>query len=489
MQKRNRQQEADSIRARLRQLADQHGLVNIARRTGTPQASMHRYLNGARVPADFCARLTTEFQVNPAWLLNGEGARVLGEVTQGTQKMAGDVLELVEAMNAVTQMRLGALTGKHHLRVLRELNDALQRYEDLRKRLNKHGSPIFRQLLDDLDAALKRRDIDRAHELRTAARQVERLCDEPELSHRFNALQAACEGMDFQPAKALQYQGKYVRELMVSGRLLSNESCEAYLRMALLHFSCGWAADARRVLDAAVALADESCEDWPAFPDLQFLRGQLMANLGHLLEGMALMQKYLPRVTGFRRLAGARSFGHALMMAGLMDFNEGLHYAEDGDRKAMYLLEFAVWREDPDELARAVAYQQQHAPGLEGTMMWCTAAQQLPMALSGDRKALKRFEGSVDKLLPQESQSPDFTSTAAQIALAAGDRAKALKLTRENDNYLKDPFITSQAAVMVLARHYRNVLRLKMKGEPARRAEAFFDDMVARGYRCLVNAA
>ncbi|MCA8946964.1 MAG: helix-turn-helix transcriptional regulator, partial [Planctomycetes bacterium] len=158
----------NDLNSRLATLAEDRSLSDIARRTGTSVANVSRYISGTRIPGEFCAALVRGLGVNPSWLLTGEGSPFLSDVTEGTAQMAGDVLELVEAMNAVTHMRLGALTGKHHLKVLRELNDALLRYEELRARLNAHSAPIFKQLVDDLGAALGKLDIERAHDLRKA---------------------------------------------------------------------------------------------------------------------------------------------------------------------------------------------------------------------------------------------------------------------------------------------------------------------------------
>lgn len=114
-----------SINQRVRELVHQHSLSDVARRTDTPVTSVHRYLNGGRVPGDFCARLSEAYALNPGWLLSGKGKANLGDVAPDTADMAGNLLELIQAMSAVEQMQLGALSGKHHLRVLRELSDAM----------------------------------------------------------------------------------------------------------------------------------------------------------------------------------------------------------------------------------------------------------------------------------------------------------------------------------------------------------------------------
>lgn len=63
---------ADSITLRLRSLTEEFSVNEVARRTETPESNVHRYIRGAKVPADFCGRLVQEFHVNPTWLLTGE---------------------------------------------------------------------------------------------------------------------------------------------------------------------------------------------------------------------------------------------------------------------------------------------------------------------------------------------------------------------------------------------------------------------------------
>ena len=178
---------AEAVRGRLNILTENHAQAEIARRTGFPPANVHRFLKGGKIPADFCGAVVREFGINPAWLLTGEGAPRLSDVTEGTMRMAGNVLELVEAMSAVARMRLGSLTGKHHLRVLRELNDALEDHERLRERLNEHSHPVFQKLVEDIRATMEKRDLERATDLIKAAEQVQRLCADDKLSLELDA--------------------------------------------------------------------------------------------------------------------------------------------------------------------------------------------------------------------------------------------------------------------------------------------------------------
>src|SRR5262245_48664134 len=99
------------VRARLRELAEKTKQAEIAAKTGVNAANVSRYLKDNRIPASFCSALVRGMGVNPAWLMVGEGSAMLSDVTDGTGRMAGNVLQLVEAMNSVTKLRLGSLAG------------------------------------------------------------------------------------------------------------------------------------------------------------------------------------------------------------------------------------------------------------------------------------------------------------------------------------------------------------------------------------------
>lgn len=482
MQDRNDQDQAEEITRRLQTLADEHSLTTIARRTGTPPASMHRYLNGARIPADFCARLSREFQVNPVWLINGEGSRDIADVSQGTQQLAGNVLELVNAMSAVAHMRLGALAGKHHLKVLRELNDSLLRYEGLRKKLNANTQPVFRDLLDQLEKALKKRDFERAFELREAVIQVERLCDTPELTNRMDMLLAHCAVAELDVDSSLQYLQRHVRDQLVNAEILSDENCESFLRLALSMYANGKTRAALRLCNAAVELADDTRESWASFAALQFFRGHIMANTGELYAGLSLMQQYRERTQNARLPAQRRMIGQAMLMAGLLTLDEAYHYSEDNEIKATYLLEFADWQGDTEAMTRALEF---YDTKLDEQRMPVMHAMFTRAFVAPGKNALTRFETEMQRQLPHELEIPDYNSCRARILLAAGDKPGARKIVQQVDAYITDEGVRPDVTVMVLARHYRNVVECGMRGEISRRAGDFFRELAAKGYRCL----
>ncbi len=173
--------ETESLRTRVARVIHDHGQAKVARRTGVPQSSVSRYAKDRRIPAAFCSELVRHFGVNPAWLLAGEGEAYLTDITGATARTAGELLELVQAMERVSRLKLGSLAGRGHASVLRELNAQLQRYEHIRSKLNARTRPIFARIIKELEATLEEGRLDLGDHLARAAGQIARLCDDPQL--------------------------------------------------------------------------------------------------------------------------------------------------------------------------------------------------------------------------------------------------------------------------------------------------------------------
>ncbi|MCL4732125.1 MAG: helix-turn-helix transcriptional regulator, partial [Planctomycetes bacterium] len=225
--------ESAALRARLAQLARGRTKAEIARKTGTSITNVARYLAGTRMPTEFSVAVIKGLGVNPAWWLVGEGTPYVADITAGTTAMAGNLLELVEAMSAVSRMRLGALAQKNHLKVLRELNDALGTYERLRDRLNQQSRGIFEQLLADLDRSLENFKVQPAAELLKAAQQVARLCDAPDLHRQLLVQQARYYYAQVDFERALACQRRLVMHLLGDDGLATEQGCQNAVHLVL----------------------------------------------------------------------------------------------------------------------------------------------------------------------------------------------------------------------------------------------------------------
>jgi len=478
--------ETTALRARLAKLAEQHSQSDIARRTGTSVANVSRYLKGTRMPAEFCAALVKQMGVNPAWLLAGEGTPLVSDITAGTTSMAGDLLQLVDAMNAVSQMRLGALTGKHHLRVLRELNEALLTYEKLRERLNTHSVPLFKQLLGDLARVLDRFEIHKAAELFKAAEQVARLCDEPQLQRELLALQAQYQTFNGDNNAAAEYQRRMILHPLSRGHIVDEQTLVACFRLALNLHALQRRQEALQVCEAAAILQPAAATQWPAHPMLHFMRGRLKAELGDLVEGIAIMMRELPLPTKPRQDALRVWVMTHLLRGGMLRFEDAFAFGDDNGVKAMILMHFACWLETIDAVKRANNFALgRHAEKLGELERPALYGPFLQRALEHkDRRAPAEFAKIAGRSGDEFAQHPEVYLT--QLWRVIGDKKQCRNAYAAACKKLAALPLGVSVDLLVQGLHHRNGLWL---GQDTAAATDFFKRYADRGFQCFKGVA
>ncbi|MBX3460951.1 MAG: helix-turn-helix transcriptional regulator [Planctomycetes bacterium] len=481
--------ETDALRKRLALLAQGRSQSEIARKTGTSVANVNRYLKGTRMSAEFCAALVKGLGVNPAWLLAGEGTPFVSDITAGTASMAGNLLELVEAMNAVSQMRLGALTGKHHLGVLRGLNDALTTYETLRKRLNEQSAPIFSQLLADIERAMSKFETVRAADLLKAAEQVARLCDEPALKHKLLELQAQHMFFGSRHAEALEYQRRIMLEPLTRGAIIDEAGCRTIARFVLTLHTLNRLPEALKVCEASLVLLGPERAHFQGYGMLEFLFGRINAEVGELLAGLEIMTRAMPREGPNRDVALRLWITPHLLRAGLLRPQDALAFGENIGPKAVMLLQYACWLEDADYLKRVCdfALDERHErlgdlvrPALLGPYL-------LRAIQRKDRAAPREFAAVAAQAPEGVREHPDIF--LCQIWRCIGDRKQAAAHFDTAQSRIaamtSDIFID----LLIMGTHHRNALWLAEKNEryqaAAERARAFFREYESRGFVCF----
>ncbi|MBV6515048.1 MAG: hypothetical protein HPKKFMNG_00682 [Planctomycetes bacterium] len=309
-----------AIVARLHGLLESHSQAEIARKTHTLRNNVSRYMRGAKIPLEFGAALVKGLGVNPAWLLVGEGAPMLSDVAATTVKAAEDMLELVEAMNAVSRMQLGSLTGKHHLKVLRELSDALTRHEKLRVELNARTAPIFKQILADYWNALQRWDFERADELSRAASQVARLSDDEKLAEEYDRTRAYHAYLTHDEQQAVSMQRRMFQRNLPKGALLDERSMRDAYNFATTLQGSSRMAEARRVCLAVLAMMPPEAERWPIARFITALLGFVETELGDIRAGLARVQAAFPQPDERMRPSQTSMLIHCLLYAGAISF-------------------------------------------------------------------------------------------------------------------------------------------------------------------------
>ncbi|MCA8910441.1 MAG: helix-turn-helix transcriptional regulator [Planctomycetes bacterium] len=482
----------EEIRERLRQLVKTRSQSDLARKTNTLVSTVNRYLKSTKIPGEFCTAVINGLGVNPAWLMTGEGTPFLADVSAGTSEMASNLLELVEAMNQVAKMKLGALTGQHHLKVLRELNDALERYESLRGVLNKRTRSVFREMLDSLRKALQDMDMQRATEVRKAALQVSRLCDDPNLNVEFDSLQEFYEHIFGDQVRALELSRKvFVKSLAASDVTMDKDHAALAINLIVSLHRADRCREARRICRATLALYEDVGADWGRYKQLMALHAVLNIELGFMREGLRDLHDTYPVLPDQLKRSFSGKLVESMLLSGLTPLEYAPAIGDESSAKAVALVRFAGLMDDPEHVrAFLKRYAGNDRTGLPADSIW----EAYGRGLANDGKdAVAGFEKAVEaernRIAVRPAQDFAYTACAAQLARISGDDKKARKLHEEAEVLLNslDKQVTPQ--VMALALHHRNAQELYPENSKAKQtksaragAHKFFKHHYDQGY-------
>lgn len=456
----------EGLQLRLRELAQRYTHAEIARKTGTSQMNVGRYLRGTRVPAGFCIALCREFGVNPSWLLAGEGAELLSDVAQRHGSLAGDLLKLVEAMTAVTKLKLGTFASHADTKRLRELNDALAAYERLRGALNQQSRGLLQQTLAQFGAALAAMDVPRAGALRRTAEQVARLCDDEALGRQLMEMQSHHAFLSGRIGEALLLLRRRFSLEIANGRIETDDAVRQCMRLVIALHDSGKHDDARRTAESALALCAGEAERLPTVAHLGIFLGQLLAGSGDVNRALAVQHKWLPMAAGRQREVGQASLLRTQLLAGVLTFEEALQAPGLAQPKHLHILEWATALEHQHTIRACNHYftQPQAREVLERSA--------LPHYAPFLARALARNNA---RILPEwrarRRELGDGVSALvadvyeAQLCRLCGERAAAARLTRKTA-----AAVNENMDLALLATHWANVFAVGDKSQIAKAA-------------------
>ncbi|MCC6575689.1 MAG: helix-turn-helix transcriptional regulator [Planctomycetes bacterium] len=480
-----------TLKQRLEMLRGHFSQAEIARKTGFSRNNISRYMRGRRMPLDFGTALASGLGVNPVWLLLGNGSPFLADVAADTGRMAGDLLELVHAMQAVTRMRVGSLAGKQHARMLQELNDALLLHESLRGKLNERSRAIFTQLLSDLRAALARRDLRAAADLVKAAGQVSRLSEDEELKLEHTALEANVLFLQRRPEEALRLQRRVFMGTLSHAESFSERGCTQVVGFALTLAEHARSEESLRVLQAGIALCDKPLRRTSAFADLAFAYGHMVSTRRNLHRGLATMQRHLPR-TGDRGRKAAKAFVvRAQVFANVLDVAEACRVMPAFDFGGFMLVRLACLFEDAAALQEALAFLRRLQAKSDLDTYAEAHATNLMAALGGGKgraEAVKYLH--TRKPAPGQRGMHDVVPYAyfAQLAKVLGENTLAGELAAEAHDCIGKFPRYGQVESVIAPITYRTVVELPASSVPAglrRAAQDYLGFYARRGFCSL----
>jgi hypothetical protein len=418
----------EAFKGRLAELAARHTQAEIARRCATRRNNVNRYLKDTRVPLAFGMALVREFGVNPVWLMTGEGAVYLADTTAGNERLASNLLDLVQSMRAVERMKLGSLTGRHHLKVLRNLNDAMRDFDALTERLNREAAPVFRDLLQRFQLALERHNAPEAEDLHRALLQVSALCRDPELELEFTRLRAWFETNHGDIDTALGHQGRAFRQSLTAARQLTPELCDEAANFSIVLRRNDRVREALQVTRATIALADDD-EDSEAFHWLCCMRATAELLLGRVDLALPRFMRSFARLSGETKTSADSVLARFLLVSGTATPKQLLAMSGRTRGVWQYLLPFIVWQEDAEGLRGSLKALRDEHDQLPSDFLTRTADVMLD-GLEGGRRWKSFIRGADmrrEAACGANSRGLRARAYAAQLASVGGDRTRARK--------------------------------------------------------------
>lgn len=492
---------AQAFQERLKTLLGESSQREFARKLGLPHTYVSRYLKGGGAPATLCYLLVEKLGVNPVWLLTGEGEPYVANMSIESSQMAGDLLELVRAMGSVTRMKLGAIAGKKQASMLRELNDALMRYEELRVRLNKHSSKIFEQIIADLEIQYPQLDTEKSESLLKAGAQVYRLSEDIPLKLRFDTQLAASHYLRGDLDEAVRIltrvfltratrQGSVERPIIASDVLKAVMTLVASLRLK----------DAKRLADTMLVLADdmhdplgaiEALKAVSAYVDIE--RGELRLALNRLIDAdTAGVGNIHDSITGVMTMYGLFLRG-SVAIDDLWDTT--LLPAALLPRMAL----IALWLDDGrilHRLAKAFPAVGKRIEMPQVSLLGFYVERMAQLHHDARGFSMRAFESGLEVLRGQGMPASIVQHTEhivrTRIALGLNRRSLALASCEQAQATLDRDAETICAPLLMRALHHRSALILfssdakSRSSRPAyKAAEAFFRSHLAAGYNCF----
>jgi hypothetical protein len=489
--------------SRLQQLVREHSQAKIARETQSTPSTVSRYLAGMKVPAEFCARLVSRLGVNPAWLLSGEGAVYLADVKAATAHQSRDMLELVQAMSAISRAKLGALMGKQDRKSLRELGDAIAAFERIRDELSEKTRGFLADILQQFRVAVEKRDYAQAEYLCTVARQAARLCYDEQLHRGLDHYESELRSSQRKDESALKLQRAAILKYLVVAE--PDELALAEIRHHVSYaLRTGRIEQARRTAKAALTMAEGLRHDEEYDYQLHALGlslGACHCLLGDVREGAAIVFSAANRMGPANEVYYHADVILAELFLGLRDidsvFSEHEAKVRQGKAEVVQaghstLMSFAFLLGGNAFIKQALDFYDAHAEftGRLGAVIPGYAKALLTIGKKGAVGYRDYLAGDAHKeRLRSESPVDHFRAhaTACQLARAGGLTAFAREAFFETEALLEKLPRQFQIPVLQLAVHHKNALELftgakGREGELALRGRRWLAEHIARGF-------
>ncbi|MCF6228110.1 MAG: hypothetical protein L3J82_05510 [Planctomycetes bacterium] len=483
-----------TLRERLLILTDRHQQAEIAARTGTPAANVHRYLKAGKIPSEFLGSIVEHFDVDPEWLLTGKGEQTSSTVRAETAAKAGELLDLVQAMNAISRMRLGAIVKDKDRKLMRELGDALQTYDSLREKMNQQSRPVMKQLIEELRGCLSEMNLDRARVTAQTALELSRICLDDKLLLELDTQIASLSYITGQLEEAVLHDRKIFARRMINGIIQTPEQIASCTNFVMVLRDTGRSMESLRVGKAILALIPDHDQPLPALLILQMMIGMLEVETGDVESGLARCYKIWPKTDVRSRVSETVMILRANTLSGMMNYYEAVEYGDNSPGKARLLTRFAGAMEDGKALKHAITKLIGDAPVYLPIIEFDARRTQLLESIINDKQgSLEDFDRLVEGSPPVVASRllGDLTLAIyrAQVARLTGNKKKLQAMVTETSRCLGklSPDISITVEFRII--HLRNMKALAGKShvKELKALQAELDTAVGRGFRGIAN--
>ncbi len=496
-----KESQQEELLERIRFLVEKFSQSEVARRTGNRASNVHHYLQGRKIPADFCMSLIEEFKVNPRWLLTGKGEAHQFDANLELSSMAQNLLELVKAMNSLVKMKIQSLGKEQYFEALSQYKNLFRDYQRLCENLNKQTSPLFNQLLGEFYKAVVDGEFEVADAKELACAQLEKLSADEELKLNYLSIKGYYQHEKNNHGKALELMRQvFFRSLpdtASDGRIFQTTA-----NFVIMLFQARRLKEARRICAAILAFAEGNQDFSVYYNVLAFYYGMLQTELGDIRQGGVYTRKsqasFENETKDYHWISVMRLqlFGAEAPLSALPDIYLG------NARAAVLLISFALWREDYALLRRShTRYKalERDASKPENPLTVIRAEVLLQVYRTqengDDLSSLTEKEFVAE--LPQARfpfQVTEFNHkfSITQILRIAGNKELALKRLQETDKIYTSLPEELTPDLLYVATHYRNALELipeqtrtqKLK-TLRKRAQEFFQTHYDNGFGCF----
>ncbi len=469
----------NAIGARIEQLAAEHGLSGLARRSSTAVSNIHRYVNGGKVPAEFCAALAEQLHVSPAWLLLGRGSTYTTDVGEREVAVATGMREIVDAMNEASHMKLGSLAQRRDLKLLRDLADASTRHNRLRERLTREVEPVIREWLAALRDSLNRFDHVRGADLEEALERLLGFTDDAALIRDFDRLRAQSAYIQGRRGEAVKLQRRNLMLLLAEGGELSEIELRQCFNLCVALSGLNRAAEGKGVAEATLALRGHGK---PTNAQVQLVQSMLAAfelQLGNVSRAVAIVEEIYPR-----RLPEAAP--NVELLQGMIMLRVNGFSAESVLREVsaglpvfVEVLRNLVFHEDAEQLRHVLEF----ARGQDARLMPAAADLVTQGELIVRRKGRRATVDLVTLEEGTEVERFESAALACQRARVTGHTSAVSLAKRAHALMLQIPREVC-ADVPMLGLHARNVLAIEHRDlrRPAEAMRARISDLLHAGF-------